>query len=56
MPLSNNQRSKLLQDDCYAQMLPEYAAKTFCVSKHAALIRLEKLTAIVGNGYVSVCS
>ena len=34
-------------DDCYAQQLPEYIAKIFGVSKRAALIRLEKLTAIV---------
>ena len=30
-------------DDCYAVQLPEYIAKTFNVSKRAALIRLEKL-------------
>jgi len=34
-------------DDLYAQYLPEYIAKIFNVSKRAALIRLEKLTAIV---------
>jgi len=33
-------------DDTYAKLLPEYIAKTFNVSKRAALIRLEKLTAI----------
>jgi Zn-dependent peptidase ImmA (M78 family) len=37
-------------DDCYADHLPEYVAKIFNVSKRAALIRLEKLTAIVDNG------
>jgi len=37
-------------DDCYAQQLPEYVAKIFGVSKRAALIRLEKLTAIVDKG------
>jgi Zn-dependent peptidase ImmA (M78 family) len=36
-------------DDCYAAMLPEYVAGLFGVSKRAALIRLEKLTAIVDN-------
>lgn len=34
-------------DDCYAAQLPEYIAKLFGVSKRAALIRLEKLSAIV---------
>ena len=34
-------------DDCFAVGLPEYAAKLFGVSKRAALIRLEKLAAIV---------
>jgi len=34
-------------DDCFARQLPEYVAKVFGVSKRAALIRLEKLTAIV---------
>jgi len=34
-------------DDCYAELLPEYVAGLFGVSKRAALIRLEKLTAIV---------
>jgi len=37
-------------DDCYAQQLPEYIAKVFGVSKRAALIRLEKLTAIGNKG------
>jgi Zn-dependent peptidase ImmA (M78 family) len=36
-------------DNCYARLLPEYVAKIFNVSKHAALIRLEKLTAIVSQ-------
>ena len=36
-------------DDCFAQQLPEYVAKVFGVSKRAALIRLEKLTAIVNK-------
>jgi len=39
-------------DDCYAQQLPEYVAKIFGVSKRAALIRLEKLTAIVDKGWL----
>ena len=34
-------------DDCFAVQLPEYVAGQFGVSKRAALIRLEKLTAIV---------
>jgi len=38
-------------DDCYAKQLPEYVAKIFNVSNKAALIRLEKLTAIVNKGY-----
>ena len=37
-------------DDCYAKQLPEYIAGIFNVSNRAALIRLEKLTAIVNNG------
>jgi hypothetical protein len=37
-------------DDCYAKQLPEYIAKLFNVSNKAALIRLEKLTAIVNKG------
>jgi len=36
-------------DDLYAKRLPEYIAKTFGVSKRAALIRLEKLSAIVDS-------
>jgi Zn-dependent peptidase ImmA (M78 family) len=38
-------------DDCYIRQLPEYAAKIFNVSNKAALIRLEKLTAIVDKGW-----
>jgi Zn-dependent peptidase ImmA (M78 family) len=38
-------------DDNYARQLPEYVAKIFGVSKRAALIRLEKLTAIVDKGW-----
>ena len=38
-------------DDCYAQQLPEYISGVFNVSKRAALIRLEKLTAIVDKGW-----
>ena len=38
-------------DDIFAVMLPEYVAKTFNVSKKAALIRLEKLTAIVNRNW-----
>jgi len=38
-------------DDCYAEQLPEYVSKIFNVSKRAALIRLEKLTAIVNKGW-----
>jgi len=34
-------------DDSHAEQLPEYVAKIYNVSKRAALIRLEKLTAIV---------
>ncbi len=37
-------------DDCYAEQLPAYVAKTFNVSNKAATIRLEKLTAIVNKG------
>jgi hypothetical protein len=36
-------------DDFYAKQLPEYIAKIFNVSNRAALIRLEKLTAIIGK-------
>ena len=38
-------------DDAFAKQLPEYAAKIFNVSNKAATIRLEKLTAIVDNGW-----
>ena len=38
-------------ENCYAQQLPEYIAGVFNVSKRAALIRLEKLTAIVNKGW-----
>lgn len=38
-------------DDCHATGLPEYIAKEFGVSKRAALIRLEKLNAIVDSRY-----
>jgi Zn-dependent peptidase ImmA (M78 family) len=44
-------RGASTMDDCYAQQLPEYVAKAFGVSKRAALIRLEKLTAIVNKGW-----
>jgi len=40
-------RGASMLDNCYAEQLPEYVAQTYNVSKHAALIRLEKLTAIV---------
>jgi Zn-dependent peptidase ImmA (M78 family) len=40
-------RSEL--DDGFAVMLPQYIAKSFGVSHRAALIRLEKLNAIVGK-------
>ena len=42
-------------DDAYAEQLPEYVAKIYNVSKRAALIRLEKLTAIAdGNMWKGV--
>ena len=46
-------RKASIEDDCYAKQLPEYVAKLFNVSNKAALIRLEKLTAIVdkNRGY-----
>ena len=40
-------KGRTLADDKYAAILPEYVASLFGVSKRAALIRLEKLTAIV---------
>jgi Zn-dependent peptidase ImmA (M78 family) len=44
-------RGVSIPDDCYAKQLPEYVAGIFNVSKRAALIRLEKLNAIVdGRG------
>jgi Zn-dependent peptidase ImmA (M78 family) len=42
-------RGRSAWDDCFAIQLPEYVAVKFGVSKRAALIRLEKLGAIVGN-------
>ncbi|MDR1705243.1 MAG: ImmA/IrrE family metallo-endopeptidase [Clostridiales bacterium] len=43
-------------DDCFAVQLPEYVAALFGVSKRAALIRLEKLTAIVdGRSWKGAC-
>jgi Zn-dependent peptidase ImmA (M78 family) len=42
-------RGKDNMDENLAEMLPEYVAKQFNVSKRAALIRLEKLNAIVGR-------
>ena len=38
-------------DDCHSKQLTEYVATIFNVSKRAALIRLEKLTAIVDRWY-----
>jgi Zn-dependent peptidase ImmA (M78 family) len=38
-------------DDCHVKQLPEYISHIFNVSKRAALIRLEKLTAIVDKGW-----
>ena len=40
-------RGNDIMDDCFAAQLPQYVAKLFGVSNRAALIRLEKLTAIV---------
>ena len=42
-------RRKSEMDDRFADILPEYVAKRFGVSKRAALIRLEKLGGIVGK-------
>lgn len=42
-------RGKNAMDDGFAELLPEYVAGQFNVSKRAALIRLEKLNAIVGR-------
>jgi len=47
-------RGASAMDDCFATLLPEYVAKTFGVSKRAALIRLEKLTGIVNKGWRTV--
>ena len=44
-------RGKNDMDNLFAIQLPEYVAKTFNVSKKAALIRLEKLTAIVNENW-----
>ena len=35
-------------DDCFADLFPQFMAGKFGVSKHAALIRLEKSGAILG--------
>ena len=45
-------RGANMLDDCYAKQLPEYVAQVFDVSKRAALIRLEKLGAIVDKPYM----
>ena len=42
-------RGKSIEDDCYAKLLPQYIAKIFEVSEQAAIIRLEKLEAIVDD-------
>ena len=42
-------RGKDYKDACYAELLPEYVAERFGVSKRAAMIRLEKLGAIIGR-------
>ena len=47
-------RGASMTDDCFVQQLPEVVAMKFGVSKRAALIRLEKLTAIVGKGWRSI--
>jgi Zn-dependent peptidase ImmA (M78 family) len=44
-------RGKSQLDDCFAVQLPKYIAGVFNVSARAALIRLEKLTAIVNKGW-----
>jgi Zn-dependent peptidase ImmA (M78 family) len=44
-------RKSSIMDDLYAENLPEYVAQIFGVSKRAALIRLEKLTAIVDKDW-----
>ena len=45
-------RGRDRMNDCHAAQLPEYIAKQFNVSRRAALIRLEKLNAIVDKGSV----
>jgi hypothetical protein len=45
-------RGVSLFDDCLIQQIPAYVADIFDVSKHAALIRLEKLSAIVDRGAI----
>jgi Zn-dependent peptidase ImmA (M78 family) len=42
-------RGKSEADDQYAKLLPQFVARKFGVSKRAALIRLEKLNAIIGK-------
>ena len=42
-------RGRSVMDDQFAVLLPAFVASKFGVSKRAALIRLEKLNAIVGN-------
>ena len=42
-------RGKNQTEDNYAKLLPKYVSKVFNVSERAALIRLEKLTAIVDD-------
>jgi len=44
-------RGASIEDDCYAKQIPEYVARAFNVSNKAALIRLEKLTAIVNKDW-----
>jgi len=50
-PWSRIIRGRSEGDDIYAKMLPVYIGKRFEVSKHAALIRLEKLNAIVDKPF-----
>jgi Zn-dependent peptidase ImmA (M78 family) len=45
-------RGASMMDDMFAAQLPEYIADIFNVSKRAALIRLEKLTEIVNQGWI----
>jgi Zn-dependent peptidase ImmA (M78 family) len=42
-------RGRSIMDDSFARLLPEFVADKFGVSRRAALIRLEKLNAIVGS-------